>query len=307
MRITPIPPDIRYTLKPYELKRVVVYVRISTNHPEQLSSLSTQDESLTDFVRKNPLWTLIKVYRDEGKSGTAIASRPAFSQMLDDARNHAFDIVVVKTISRFSRNTVDLLKVIRELNALGIEVFFAQERLSSSDPKIESVLSILAALAQEESRNLSENIKWGIKRKMEKGQFTLPYGRFLGYKKGIDGRPVIVKKEARIVRRIYQMFLDDISIHRIATILTKKQIPAPGGKGKWHYSTVRSILTNEKYKGVAYLQKTFTPDYLTHRAVVNNGEVAKYVANNSHPAIIDEETWEKVQEKLGGGSTAVLD
>ncbi len=158
----------------------------------------------------------------------------------------------------------------RELKRIGVEVFFENELLSSFDPKCEILLSILASLAQEESHNLSENIKWGILRKMEKGDFALPYARFLGYRKGRDGRPEIIPKEARVAQRIYWLYLNSVTINRIATILTKKKATAPGGGCRWHGSTVYSILTNEKYMGDALLQKTYTPNFLTHKSMVNN-------------------------------------
>lgn len=139
----------------------------------------------------------------------------------------------------------------RELKRIGVEVFFEKESLSSFDPKCEMLLSILASLAQEESHNLSENIKWDILRKMEKGDCALPYARFLGYRKGRDGRPEIIPKEARVVQRIYWLYLNGVPINRIATILTKKKTPAPGGGDRWHWSTVYNILTNEKYAGDA--------------------------------------------------------
>ena len=149
---------------------------------------------------------------------------------------------------------------------------------------------------------MSENIKWGIVRKMENGEFTLPYARFLGYRKGKNGKPEIVKKEARIVQRIYWLCQNGVSVNRIATILTKKHIPAPGDGSMWHYSTVYGILTNEKYMGDALLQKTYTPDYLTHRSVKNNRKINAYYVHNSHEAIIDRETWHEVQRILDSRS-----
>lgn len=133
---------------------------------------------------------------------------------------------------------------------------------------------------------------------MEKGDFTLPYGRFMGYRKGTDGRPEIIPKEARIIRRIYWLYLSGVSINKITSILTKKHITTPGGGTKWHWSTVHSILTNEKYMGDALLQKTYTPDFLTHKSVTNNRIVRQYYVENSHEAIIDLGTWQRVQDRL---------
>lgn len=217
--------------------------------------------------------------------------------MLNSARSGRIDLILTKSISRFSRNILDTLTTTRELRKLGVEVYFEENHLSSLDPKCELMLSILGGLAQEESRNLSENIRWGIKRKMEKGEFTLPYARFLGYKKGENGRPEIVKREARIIREIYMLFLNGRRINQIIHYLNHVKRKAPGG-GVWYYNTVLSILTNEKYAGVAVLQKTYTPDYLTHKAYKNTGEMHRYLIHRSHPAIIDIETFKRVQREL---------
>lgn len=219
--------------------------------------------------------------------------------MLNAARARKIDLILTKSISRFSRNTLDTLTVTRELRKIGVEVYFEEQHLSTANPACEIYLSIMASLAQEESRNLSENIKWGMTRKMERGEFTLPYKRFLGYRKGKDRRPEIIKKEAKIVQRIYWLFLNNVPINRICSILEKKGVKAPSGGTHWHYSTIRSILTNEKYAGVALLQKTYTPDYITHKSESNNQIIRQYLVENSHPAIINAEDWKKVQEKLG--------
>lgn len=255
-----------------------------------------QTEYLTKFVRGHNGWMLTDVYEDRGCSGTSVKKRDGFERMLDAAHEGKIDIIVTKSVSRLSRNTVDLLKITRELREIGVEIYFEEHHLSSFDPKCELLLSIMASLAQEESRNLSENIKWGINYKMRKGEFVLPYKRFLGYRKGKDGLPEIIKKEARVVKRIYWLFLNGVPINRIAAILTKKRIPAPGGGSIWHGSTVKSILTNEKYKGEALLQKTYTPDYLTHKSAINNHALDQYYITNSHPAIISSKEWDEVQK-----------
>lgn len=280
------------------LKRIACYVRVSTNHEEQVTSFSAQMESFQRLVKQHPDWVLVKIYHDKGRSGTRIAQRPGFNQMIQDAKAGQIDLILTKSISRFSRNTLDLLTTIRELKAIKVEVYFGTEHISSFDPKCEMMLSIMASLAQEESRNLSENIKWGITRRMEKGELTLSYGRFLGYKKGKDGRPEIAKREARVVRDIYNKFLNGMSLNRIALCLTKREVKPPGQGKRWYDTTIRYILTNEKYKGEALLQKTYTPDYLIHKPVPNNRIIRQYYVQDSHPAIIEPEIWEKVQEEL---------
>lgn len=246
--------------------RVAAYIRVSTPHDEQASSYLAQFRVYQEKIQSHPNWEFTGIFGDQGKSGTNISHRHDFNNMLNAARARKVDLILTKSISRFSRNTLDTVTVTvtRELRKIGVEVYFEEQHLSTANPAYEIYLSIMASLAQEESRNLSENIKWGMTRKMERGEFTLPYKRLLGYRKGKDGRPEIIKKEAKIVQRIYWLFLNNVPIIRICSILEKKGAKAPGGGMHWHYSTIRSILTNEKYAGVALLQKTYTPDRLYH-------------------------------------------
>lgn len=196
-----------------------------------------QTEFYREYISSRPTWQLVDIYGDAGRSGTTTKHRPEFERLLKDAMEGHIDLILTKSISRFSRNTLDALVVTRSLRKLGVEVYFEEQHLSSIDPKCEIVLSIMAGLAQEESRNLSENIKWGLQRKMEKGEFSLPYARFLGYRKGKNGRPEIVKREARIVREIYQLFLGGMSVNRIASYLRRMDRKSPAG-GVWRYNTV---------------------------------------------------------------------
>ena len=186
----------------------------------------------------------------------------------------------------------------RDLKAAGIEVWFEKENLHTFDPKCEMMLTIMSSLAQEESRSISENVRWGQQQSMRKGKVHLAYSHFLGYKKGEDGRPEIIEEEAAIIRDIYNMFISGESINNIAAKLTEKGIPTPFGKRKWSVSTVRSILSNEKYKGEALLQKTYTVDYLTKEVRKNTGEVPFVRVRNSHEPIIDPEVFDHVQEML---------
>lgn len=282
----------------YRKKRVAAYVRVSTSHEQQIGSLEAQTSYYKNLIHKNPNWSFVGIYIESGRSATNVEGRPVLRKLLADAHGGLVDLILIKSISRLSRNTVDLLIIVRELKLIGVEIFFEKESLSSFDPKCEMLLSILASLAQEKSHNLSENIKWGILRKMENGDFALPYARFLGYRKGRDGRPEIIPKEARVIQRIYWLYLNGVPINRIAVILTKKKTPAPGGGCRWHWSTVYSILTNEKYMGDALLQKTYTPNFLTHKSMVNNRAIRQYYVENSHPAIVDKETWKLVQKKI---------
>ena len=279
-------------------KRVAAYARVSTDSEEQLSSYEAQVEFYTRYIKGNPSWEFIDVYTDEGISGTNIRKREGFNRMVNDALSGKIDLILTKSISRFARNTVDTLTTVRTLKDHKVEVYFEKENIYTLDTKGEVMLTIMGSLAQEESRSISENVTWGKRRSMEEGKFSLAYKHFLGYEKGEDGLPRIVEHEAEIIREIYQLFLDGSTARSIADYLTLRQIPTPRGRKKWSTSTIMSILQNEKYKGDALLQKTYTADFLTKKVKKNCGEVPQYYIENSHPAIIDAETFDLVQKEI---------
>lgn len=278
--------------------RVAAYARVSTEQDEQQNSYEAQVDYYTRYITNNPNWIFVGVFSDEGISGTNTKKREGFNRMIEFALNGEIDLILTKSISRFARNTVDTLKTVRELKSVGVEVVFEKENLHTMDPKCEVMLTIMSSLAQEESRSISENVRWGIHKSMQDGKVNLAYAHFLGYQKGPDGRPEIVEEEAAIVRDIYEMYLAGKSIQAIADTLTKRNIPTPAGRERWSISTVRSILSNEKYKGEALLQKTYTADYLTKEVRKNNGEMMSIRVRKSHEAIIDPETFDYVQELL---------
>ena len=218
--------------------------------------------------------------------------------MIADAIEGKIDLILTKSISRFARNTVDTLTTVRRLKETGVEVYFEKENIYTLDSKGELLITIMSSLAQEESRSISENVTWGKRRSMEDGKVFLPYKSFLGYEKGEDGTPKIVEEEAKIVRKIYALFLEGQTYRNIAQYLTEHGIPTPGGKTQWSVSTVMSILRNEKYKGDAILQKTFTTDFLNKTKKRNDGELPKYYIENSHPAIILPDTFDLVQSEI---------
>lgn len=279
-------------------KKVAAYARVSTDSEEQLSSYGAQVEFYTRYIKGNPGWEFVDVYTDEGISGTNTKKREGFNRMIEDALNGKIDLILTKSISRFARNTVDTLTTVRTLKAHKVEVYFEKENIYTLDAKGEVMLTIMGSLAQEESRSISENVTWGKRRSMEEGKFSLAYKHFLGYEKGEDGLPRIVEHEAEIVRRIYQLFLDGSTVRSIADYLIAQGIPTPTGKKIWSVSTIMSILQNEKYKGDALLQKTYTADFLTKKIKKNCGEVPQYYIQNSHPAIIDAETFDLVQKEI---------
>ncbi len=289
--------------QPTHKLRVSAYARVSTEQDEQQSSYEAQVNYYTAYIQNNPDWEFVGIFADEGITGTNTKKRDGFNKMISKAMNGEIDLILTKSISRFARNTVDTLQIVRELKAVGVEVWFEKENLHTFDPKCEVMLTIMASLAQEESRSISENVRWGKQRSMQKGNVYMAYSRFLGYRKGADGRPEIVPDEAKIVRSIYQMFLDGNTIRHIADHLTKQEIPTPSGKSKWSVSTVRSILSNEKYKGDALLQKSYTVDYLTKEVRKNNGEVKQYLIQNSHEPIIEPDVFDAVQKELSKRNT----
>lgn len=212
------------------------------------------------------------------------------------AKTGQVDMIITKSISRFGRNTLDCLKNIRELKALGVDVFFEKENIHSLHSDGELLLSLISAIAQNESFNQSENVKWGIRRQYERGRVqSIPSGKFLGYKKDEKGNLIIDEAQAAVVRRIYQAFLDGFGTYQIAKVLTNEQVPMAFGGKEWCASHIQKVLANEKYKGDTRFQKTFNADYLTKRRAKNNGELPQYYLQDTHPAIIDRETWALVQ------------
>lgn len=300
--VTVIPPTVKLhqtgILSNVYKKKVAAYARVSTDNEEQLTSYEAQVDYYTRHIKNNSQWEFIAVYTDEGISGTSTKNREGFKCMIADALNGKIDLILTKSISRFARNTVDTLTTVRKLKEKGVEVYFEKENIYTLDSKGELLITIMSSLAQEESRSLSENITWGHRKRFADGKVTMPYKRFLGYEKGEDGQPKIVEKEAAIVRLIYMMFLDGKPLSSIAKHLTKESIPTPGGKTIWQTSVVESILTNEKYKGDAILQKSFTVDFLTKKQKINEGEVPQYYVENSHPPIISPELFDYVQNEI---------
>ena len=279
-------------------RRVAAYARVSTDSEEQLNSYEAQVDFYTSYIKSNPEWKFVRVYADEGISATNTKHRDGFNKMVADALNGKIDLIITKSVSRFARNTVDSLTTVRKLKEKGVEVYFEKENIYTLDSKGELLITIMSSLAQEESRSISENVTWGQRKRMADGKVSMAYKHFLGYEKGADGNPTIVEEEAKTVRQIYAMFLEGKTLREICAALTEDGIPTPAGKIQWRTSTVKSILTNEKYTGNAILQKRFTVDFLTKTTKVNEGEVPQFYVENSHPAIIDLATFDLAQDEM---------
>lgn len=311
-KITVIEPTINdLTRKPLfdvQKRRVAAYARVSTDNPEQEDSYETQVNHYKKYISDREDWELVDIYADEGISGTSTKKRKEFNRMIQDAVDGKIDLIICKSISRFARNTLDTISKVRELKAIDVEVFFEKENLSSFDSKSEFVTTIMASMAQEESRSISENVKWGKRARFQNGEVSIPYGSFLGYKKGPNGEIAIDEEESAVVQKIYELFLyKGYTSTSIAKYLNDHHVPTVRKKegGRWQKSVVDSILRNEKYKGDALLQKGYVKDFLDHKVVKNNGELPQYYVQNSHKPIIEPEEWEMVQlelkrrEKLG--------
>jgi len=281
-------------------RKAAAYARVSTDKDEQFTSYEAQIDYYTQFIKRHSDWDFVKVYTDEGISGLNTKHRDGFNEMIKDALGGKIDIIVTKSVSRFARNTVDSLVTIRKLKEKGVEVYFEKENIYTFDGKGELLLTIMSSLAQEESRSISENVTWGQRKRFSDGKVSLPYKQFLGYERGEskDDPPVVNPEQAEVVREIYRAFMHGKTPGMIAKQLTAKGIKTPAGKDKWASSTIESILTNEKYRGSARLQKHFTVDFLTKKTKVNEGEVPQYYIEHSHEAIIAPEEWDAVQDEF---------
>ena len=302
-KVTTIPATInKMTAKPIgsrKKRRVAGYARVSTDNQDQLTSYAAQVDYYTSYIKGREDWEFAGLYSDEGISATNTRHRDGFKQMIADALAGRIDLIITKSVSRFARNTVDSLSTIRKLKAHNIECYFEKENIWTFDSKGELLLTIMSSLAQEESRSISENVTWGQRKRMADGKVSFAYSRFLGLEKDKEtGRIVVVPEEAKTVKLIFKLFLEGYTPHTIAADLTKRGIKTPSGKDKWNAQTVRRMLSNEKYKGDALLQKEFTVDFLQKKIKKNEGEVPQYYVEGSHEAIISPAVFDMVQAEL---------
>lgn len=282
----------------YKQLRVVAYCRVSTKQEEQLNSYETQKNYYTEKINEEPNWTLAGIFADKGITGTSIKKRDEFKKMIRLCRQGKVDMIITKSISRFARNTVDCLVYIRKLKEMGVDVFFEEQGIHSTQPGAEFYITIYGSIAQSESENISANVKWGKEQSAREGKVPFHYKNFLGFRKGEDGRPEIVPEQAQVIQFIYDSFLSGDSIGGIKDKLEELRIPSPSGKAEWHYSTIQSILKNEKYKGDGIINKTYTEDCISKKVRLNNGERVKFYVENNHEGSISSERYALVQEEL---------
>ena len=281
--------------------RVAAYCRVSTELEQQQSSYDIQIEYYTRHIMQNPNWIFAGVFADDGRSATNTFRRDDFNQLMDQCLKGKVDMVITKFISRFARNTVDCISWVRKLREKNVAVYFEKENLNTLDDSTEMILTILSSQAQEESRAISTNVKWGYARKFEKGESTRQ--RSYGFRKAPTGEMCIVEEEAAVIRNMARWFLDGDSLERIKHRLEDAGIETTTGKRTWSTGTIYNILTNEKIMGDVLLQKTFTADYLTKRRVKNSGQQKQYYVKNHHEAIIPKAVYYKIQEEIARRSS----
>ncbi len=278
--------------------RVAAYCRVSTGDEEQLTSYENQKAFYTEKIMKNPEWTMVDIFADEGITGTSTCRRKDFLRMIRQCRQGKIDMILAKSVSRFARNTLDTISYTRELRSLGIAVIFEEQNINSIYPESEFLIALHAAFAQSESESISANVRWGKRQSIKDGKVTFQYKTLLGYEKGPDGNPVIIPEEAETVRRIFEWYLAGKSVRDIRLALVAGGFRNAVGTTDWTTSNLRSILTNEKYCGDALLQKTFVKDCISKKSIPNTGQLAKVLIQNNHEAIISHEMFDAVQLEL---------
>ena len=288
---------IEATQRPEAQKlRVAAYCRVSSDSSDQMNSFAAQMNYYTTLISGKANWTLVDLYADAGISGTSAEKRPDFQRLLSDCRKGRIDKILVKSISRFARNTMDCLKTIRELKAIGVGVCFEEQNIDTSQMTGELLTAAFSAIAQKESESISQNIRWSYRHRMESGTF-LPSSVPFGYR--IMGRSLVVDEEqAKVVRRIFDSYLAGQSMEAIAASLNAESVPVKmeGHNRTWMYTAISYILSNERYTGDSLWQKTYATDTLPARQVRNHGEREQYYAEATHAPIIDKEVFRAVQE-----------
>ena len=298
VRIIPAKPQTVNGQNQYQQLRVAAYCRVSTDTLEQLNSYQVQIEYYTDYINSNKDWKLVGIFADEGLSGTSTRKRKEFNRMIRLCKQKKIDLILCKSASRFARNTVDCLEHIRELKALGIGVIFEKENINTLTEYSEFLLALHSSFAQAESESISKNITLGVQMSFKEGKVRYNYRVWLGYRKGADGKPEIIPEEAETVRLIFRLYLDGMSTQSISNYLMENNIPNKQGKIEWRHDIILRMLKNEKYVGDALLQKTYTADCLSHKVMKNHGERTMYYVSDCHPAIIDRDTFNLVQQEM---------
>lgn len=276
-----------------KIQRLAAYCRVSSDSEDQLHSFAAQYRYYADYEKNHPEVRLVDIYADEGISGTSLKHRDEMNRLISDCEQGKIDRIIVKSVSRFARNTEDLLHTLRLLKTLGVTVLFEEQGIDTAKLNSELFITFPGMIAQKESECISGNVRWSIKKRMESGEFNCN-SPAIGFDM-VDGVLVVNEREAIVVKRIFDMYLHGIGKQKIAETLNAEGVPKKGAKGKWHHAAISYILNNERYMGDALLQKRYRTDTLPYKRVVNKGERPKYYVENSNPAIITKETFEAVQ------------
>ncbi|MBQ9266567.1 MAG: recombinase family protein [Bacilli bacterium] len=278
-------------------KKVAAYARVSTDFEDQRNSFKAQLEEYSERIKQNPEWEFVKLYSDEGISGTSLKNRKGFKEMIDDALAGKIDLILTKSISRWARNTVDFLTEYRKLRDAKIAIYFDKEHINSLEEDVEFQLTIYASMAQEESKTISSNVKWGVRSRMKRGERKMVVKSTLGYDYE-NGKIVIKEQEAETVRSIFSYYKFGYTLSEIAKMLTSQGIKTGTGKSKWESVDVKRILTDEKYIGNFVMQKTVIVNFLDHKPYKNDEIEPKYIFENHHPAIVSKVNFDYVQKML---------
>ena len=270
------------------LKKVAAYCRVSTKDQDQLDSLAAQERYYEERIKANPNWQFAGIYSDIG-SGTTIKGRKRLNALISACRRGRVDMVLIKSASRFARNTVDAMKTIRMPHRWNVDIYFETEDIHSLHETSEFLLTVICAQAQDESESKSADIKWGLQKSFSDPDSKYYQRRCYGYKHDKNGKLIIDEKEAEVVRLIFRMSREGISLSQISQTLQEQGIPSPRGKAVWSRESLRKILNNEKYFGSVVLQKTFVSDCLSHKQIKNDGQQDKYKIIGYHEPIITEE------------------
>ena len=289
---------ILHEINGIEKLKVAAYARISRDKADLENSLETQIRYYTTLIRDNPSWEFAGIYADDGISGGQIKKRNQFRLMITKAFAGQIDVILVKSISRFARNTVDLLSTIQELRSSGIEVYFEKEEISSFDTASDSYLGMYARFAEDELTSISNNVKWSKEKIMAKGRFYFDAGRMFGFKFDDDRKAIINEKEAYWVRKIFSMYLEGYNSALIADFLEQNNVKTSTGNDRWSSCSIRKLIRNEKYCGDVILQKRYSESPITKRMITNNGQKDKYYLEGALPAIVSKEIWNACQSKM---------
>ncbi len=286
-----------HKIEPGVRLQVCAYARISNDKEVLESSLDEQISAYTDLILENPSWEFKGIYIDRGISGTSLNQREQFLKMIEDAKSGFIDVILVKSVSRFARNLIDLLTLVRQLRKINVEVYFEQQEMSSLDTACDQMITLFAEFAEEEARSVSQNVRWRNEKNRREGRYYVPAHQMLGFAFDENGELAIDENEAKWVRKIFELYIKNMPVSKICEYLDGHNVKTVTGRA-WSPSSVRNILKNEKYAGDCLMQKDYVPDYKTHKTKRNHGEKEMVYIQNGHVAIVPRDVWNKTQDLL---------